>query len=333
MRRIKHITKNEQKQWYDRKTTKILIVVAMLLLVGLPSWFLFGHIIGKQYGFSSSKDAITNVMTNIEANDAYSLGKSFEISRKKPSENLNAIKTYAKSVENTYSISLASDYTTFDEHSIDADTMVDSLGFEPDEAKYTIVAVESKQTRDSYKCNGICLYEATTYRRNDKWYVCSFHEINYEILSMENVKIEGYLAGTKELGWLPLDESKWTIANSDNAIFDNAHTISCVSNDENDPSTIVLSALNSVTSYDDAINSITKEIETEPGLVNMQVFDDELNGMKCKRIVSTHITDGSSVSSYTWLIKNTMKDPYVHQITLTTTDATDVYPIIMAYVL
>ena len=324
---------NMPKKWYEKRLPKIGIAVAMVILIGIPIWYLFGYIIGRQYGFSTSEDAIKNVLTNIESNDKYNLSKSFECTRKEPAKTLDMLESYSKSVKGTYELSMTSDYTSFDEYEIDASSLKDKLGFTPDAAKYAVISIESKQTRGNRKCNGICLYEATTYETKDKWYVCTFNELNYEILSMEKVNIDEYTIGSNKLGWLPINSNTWNVVSSENAIFENAETLTCTLSTDTDTSTIVVSALHDVTAYDDAINKIKDALSSETGCVNVQTFDDELNGLKCKRIISTHIINNKAITSYTWLVKNTMKDPYVHQITLTTTDAINTYPIVMAYTL
>lgn len=323
--------KNEPAKWYDKKWAKRILTALIVVVIGIPVWYACGKLVATQYGFETSDEAIKNVMISIQNNDKLGLTKSFDLSSKHAGDVTDVLTSYAKQVKGTYELSLLSEYTKFDERDIDPGMISSLTTFMPDSAKYTVVSVESKQTRNDFACNGICLYEATTYRYNGKWYVDSFNEVDYEIISMNYTPEDSYMSGSTEVGWLPVSDDEWTIISSENAIFENSTALCCSYNGDSHDSTIVMSALQSVTSIEDAAEKITDVLSEENNCFGIFSLDDELNGMKCRRIMTTYLVDDQIVTTYTWLVKNTIKDPYVHQITLTTTDSIKTFPIIMGY--
>lgn len=331
------MTKNNQNAQTETSVKKKIIrnlkVWSVMIPIGIIGWIGLGLISQNFYGYDSSQTAIETTLTAIQDNNTSKIARSFNTKDKSFEDKTTQLKAYAKAAKGKYTVKLSSEYTAYDEQDIDMDIVAKSIGFTPDDAKYTIANIESSQKNDDTNFDGISIYEIITYEYKDKWYIASLSEIGYEVLSMDYSPSTATMIGSDALGWIALTSDAWANAKTEQNMFTNVDAATYKYKGDDYTASITLSITDNTMLTDEAIDQIKSDFEKDGKYVGIHVVDDTINNETYKKIMAVHIEDDGSTSiTYIWMYKNLLKDPYLHQIKLTTTNNADTYPIIMGYI-
>lgn len=304
---------------YDIPSKIAATILAIILAILFMSLVI--KLVGSTHGYDNHEDATTAFLTSISEKDKSTARKCFYSFDSNYNKNIDDITSFIKKS----TIEIYPDSEKNITETIDAD--IDQLISENNsisnisDAKNTISYI--------YATDGdiekYIIYQITTIKIKNKWYVYAVDNSLYEIIDMPSSTIDTRSEfGTETLGYLNMLED-WSLSQSENDYVINTIDTMYLSNKDN---TLTVSAINLLIPLDEFSLQITDNLLSE-GNILINNSDSTIAGIPCKKITS--YDSENNMYHYIWIYKQILQDEYIHYIELSGNNIDSAYPIIKTY--